>query len=242
MTTTQYTIHTTLQNDYTITVLADLHSKVPKGLLKQVQDATPDLIVLPGDCIDGTTADAPDMLPFLASLAKIAPTFYADGNHDLFQDEDITAVEKTGVVFLKDQTTQYQELTIGGLASGFSFGKQGHFAKTPPPNLDYLKAFASEGGFKFLLCHHPEYYTPYLKDLPIDLVVSGHAHGGQWRFFGRGVFAPGQGIFPRYTAGLHDNRFVISRGIGSHTIVPRIFNTPELVIITLKSETNKKDA
>ncbi|MBQ3816071.1 MAG: metallophosphoesterase, partial [Clostridia bacterium] len=58
-------------------------------------------------------------------------------------------------------------------------------------------------GFHILLCHHPEYWEPLVHGRRIELTVSGHAHGGQWRIFGRGVYAPGQGLFPRYTSGLY---------------------------------------
>ena len=84
-----------------------------------------------------------------------------------------------------------------------------------------------------LLCHHPEYYKKYLYNKDIDLIVSGHAHGGQWRIFGRGVFAPGQGLFPKYTSGVHDGRLVISKGIKPSGRIPRIFNTPEVVIVEI---------
>jgi predicted MPP superfamily phosphohydrolase len=87
---------------------------------------------------------------------------------------------------------------------------------------------------KILLCHHPEYYERYLKDKSIDLTVSGHAHGGQWRFFGKGVFAPGQGIFPRYTSGVYDGKLVVSRGLKPARIIPRFFNAPEVVIIDIE--------
>ena len=86
-----------------------------------------------------------------------------------------------------------------------------------------------------LLCHHPEYYEKYLKDRPIDLIVSGHAHGGQWRFFGRGVLAPGQGLFPKYTYGVHDDRLVIGTGLKKGSVlIPRLFNSPEVVFIHAK--------
>ena len=70
----------------------------------------------------------------------------------------------------------------------------------------------------------------------VTLVLSGHAHGGHWRFFGRGVYAPGQGLLPKYTSGVLDNRCVISRGVGDHTRIPRLFNPREVVIITLSAE------
>ena len=98
------------------------------------------------------------------------------------------------------------------------------------PDTSWLDDFCSVDAPKVLLCHHPEYYERYLKDRAIDLTVSGHAHGGQWRFFGRGVFAPGQGLFPKYTYGVHDGRFVISTGLKVSSI-PRFFNPPEVVLL-----------
>jgi len=87
---------------------------------------------------------------------------------------------------------------------------------------------------KILLSHHPEYYAQYIKATKIDLTVSGHAHGGQWRFFGQGIFAPGQGFFPKYTAGVHDDRLIISRGLGNPHPIPRFNNPPELVIVEIE--------
>ena len=105
--------------------------------------------------------------------------------------------------------------------------------KTPPPDLRWLERFSAFQGFKLLLCHHPEYYPVYIKPLDIDIILSGHAHGGQWRLFGRGVFAPGQGLFPALTSGVYDNRLVVSRGLANTAGVPRIFNPTELVIVKL---------
>lgn len=233
---TRYELKTNNKKSYKIVILADLHSHIPNGLIDAVKREQPDLIALPGDCIDYTVANAPHMLPFLRTLAETAPTYYSDGNHELFTEQDIQAVNETGVHFLFDQTLRRDELVIGGLASGYGFEKQGRWKTTPPPNTAYLKDFADEVGYKILLSHHPEYYKTHLKALPIDLIISGHAHGGQWRAFGRGAFAPGQGIFPKYTAGVHENRFVISRGLGNHTIIPRIFNAPEMVVLTLQAK------
>ena len=100
------------------------------------------------------------------------------------------------------------------------------------PNTNFLARFAVARGFKLLLCHHPEYYERYIKPLSIDLTLSGHAHGGQWRFFGHGVYSPGQGIFPKYTCGAYDgSRLIVGRGLGNTVVVPRIFNPPELVVL-----------
>ena len=76
----------------------------------------------------------------------------------------------------------------------------------------------------------------YIKDLPVDLTLSGHAHGGQWRFFGKGIFAPGQGIFPKYTKGVYENRLIVSSGLGNQTVVPKINNPPEILKVNIKSK------
>ena len=100
-----------------------------------------------------------------------------------------------------------------------------------PPLLDWLDAFCAEPGFHVLLCHHPEYYPRYLRARGIELILSGHAHGGQIRLFGQGLFSPGQGIFPKLTSGVTDGRLVVSRGLANCQIVPRLFNPPVLVYI-----------
>ena len=99
--------------------------------------------------------------------------------------------------------------------------------------------FAEKDGYKILLCHYPHYYERCLKDVPVDLVLSGHAHGGQWRIFGRGVYAPHQGLFPKYTSGIHSGNHIISRGVVNNAKpIPRFFNPCEVIEIKIKG--NKK--
>ena len=88
-------------------------------------------------------------------------------------------------------------------------------------------------GVKVLLCHKPEHYIKYLRTRALDLVVAGHAHGGQIRVAGRGVFSPGQGLFPRYTCGVVDGRMVISAGAGNPVHLPRWGNPCEVLRVTL---------
>ena len=104
--------------------------------------------------------------------------------------------------------------------------------------LDFINKFSTlNDGFKILLCHYPHYYHRYIKNTDIDLILSGHAHGGQWRIFGRGVFAPHQGLFPKYTSGMHDDRLIISRGVVNNAKpIPRLFNPCEIILINLKSK------
>ena len=100
-----------------------------------------------------------------------------------------------------------------------------------------LKEYDQKEDFKVLLCHYPHYYESILKNSQFDLILSGHAHGGQWRFLGRGVYAPHQGIFPKYTSGLHDGRHIISRGcVNNARPIPRLFNPCEILEVTIVSE------
>jgi predicted MPP superfamily phosphohydrolase len=102
--------------------------------------------------------------------------------------------------------------------------------------LDMFEGFPSSEKFSILLCHHPEYYPKYLKDKNIDLILSGHAHGGQIRLFGRGLFAPGQGILPKYDGGAFDNRLVVGRGLANTAFVPRFFNRREIVCVDIETK------
>ncbi len=109
------------------------------------------------------------------------------------------------------------------------------------PHLDYawLDEFEQQDGFKILLCHHPEYWKrkdPVLSEMDFGLTMSGHAHGGQIRVLGHGLFAPGQGLLPKYTGGSHNGRhgtLVVSRGLANTAPFPRFGNRPELVYIRL---------
>lgn len=97
------------------------------------------------------------------------------------------------------------------------------------PDTAWLAEFAAVPGYHILLCHHPEYY-PCLPEA-IELVVSGHAHGGQWRVRNHGVYAPGQGLWPKWTRGVYDGRLIVSAGLSNTTFAPRINNPTEIVFI-----------
>ena len=128
---------------------------------------------------------------------------------------------------MENDSVAHGEIRICGITSGID-------GKRNAPDAETLRRFSEEAGYRILLCHHPEYFVPYIEKTGVELTVCGHAHGGQWRLFGRGAYAPGQGIFPKYTSGVLKNRCVISRGLGNHTRIPRIFNHPELVIVSVE--------
>lgn len=223
-------------------VAADLHGKAIQEPLRRLREEHPDLILIPGDLADDVElrrADA-SAYDFLRGCASIAPTYYSVGNHEIgcyhkgnpwrhpvpipLTDDIRTRIAETGAVLLENEVAFCGQLCICGLTSGINGAEN-------VPNLATIERFAKIDAFRILLCHHPEYYVPYLRQTDIDLVVCGHAHGGHWRVFGQGIYAPGQGLFPKYTSGVLDGRCVISRGMGDHTRIPRIGNPRELVMI-----------
>lgn len=221
-----------------VAVVADLHDRAEGKLYDQLRLAQPELVVVPGDFLDAGSASGG--FAFLRRCAAIYPTYCSIGNHErkAAVKDLAAAVAETGAELLDDRCVFRHGMWIGGLSSGWeSGGAQSHRLPTPPPNLSFIEDFASREGCRLLLCHHPEYYEPYLREKNIPLIVSGHAHGGQWRLFGRAVYAPGQGILPRYTSGFYEGRLLVSRGL-CHTrrFIPRIGNLRELVILDLWPE------
>ena len=216
-----------------VAIASDLHDRYDGTLTAAIEDAAPDLVAVPGDVVHGAGATAMG-LEFLKWSAARYPTFVSLGNHEWKCKGDIRSeIEKTGARLLDNDFLPFGELTVGGLSSGYEGREQGRFKRTPEPETAWLDGYEVQEGFKLLLCHHPEYYRRHLRDRAIDLTLAGHAHGGQWRFFGIPVFAPGQGILPRYTSGLYHGRLLVSRGLTNRVRIPRIFNPTELIILSL---------
>ncbi len=237
-------------------VVADLHDRPCPQLLPTLRRERPDLILISGDLCErldearlADTNQKPPHRPgleLLPEFSAIAPTFYAFGNHEtaachsavyrarlqgktlpppVIAQKWLDIIRDAGVTLLRQNFVRWNGICIGGLDSGL-LNPQGR------PDMGFARKFAAEEGYKILLCHHPEYFDRYLRPLAIDLIVSGHAHGGQWRVFGRGVYAPDQHLFPKYTSGVHEGRLVISRGVvNSVPAIPRFFNPCELVMI-----------
>ncbi len=229
-----------LKRDYTVAVAADLHNREYDDVIDAIREIKPDFILIPGDLTDNlnhaySLSDSSAGFAFLHDVAKTARTYYSVGNHERkVSVKCMEAIKKSGAVLLDNATVREGEIVFGGLSSGLF---ESRYGATPPPNLVYLYEYAKEDGFKLLLSHHPEYYPDYIRDLDIDLTVSGHAHGGQWRIFGRGVYAPGQGLFPKYTSGLYENRLYVSRGLTNTGFpIPRFFNKTELAVLYLKKK------
>lgn len=235
----RYTLSGSVPKQYRIALVADLHDRDGGTIIASLRSEKPDIITIAGDLTNNFPGTREGFPPFLSACAAIAPTFYALGNHEFsFTAADMTLARQSGAVLLMDEYVSHGPLCIGGLTSQTRPARLSHRRKTVPPRLDWLSDFERQPGYKLLINHHPEYYRPYLRERNIDLILSGHAHGGQIRIFNRGLFSPGQGILPKYTHGLHDGRLIVSAGLANTVrFLPRWGNPTELVYIEINPQT-----
>lgn len=221
-----------------VALVADLHDRDGEAVLSALASHRPDLIAIAGDLTNNSLRYAGQTKAFLSRCADIAPTYYSLGNHEYnFTQAGQRYVKESGARLLLDEFVYQDELCIGALRSRSVYRPFPEGRSTAPPHCGWLDEFQRQPGYKILISHHPEYYEPYLRERDIDLVLSGHAHGGQVRLLGRGLFSPGQGILPRYTRGLYDGRLVVSAGL-ANTVpkIPRLFNPTELVFVDIEPE------
>ena len=235
---------------YRIAHVSDLHNtemgKDNEKLVAMLRDAAPDMIAITGDLVDSRNTDIEVALQFVREAVKIAPCYYVTGNHEARiseYDELKEAMEAAGVTVLKDAQTEIsltgEFITLIGVndpsyQTDYLFGD----AKTVM-NTKLEELHTEQDRFTILLSHRPELFDTYA-DHSIDLVLSGHAHGGQFRLpFIGGLVAPNQGLFPEYDAGIYtegNTNMLVSRGIGNSILPFRINNRPEVILIELQAE------
>lgn len=219
-----YTRHTgKLARPVTLAVVSDLHDEPYDDIFPMLEGA--DALLVPGDISNRYVQSASRGVLFLKDASKRLPTFFSVGNHETRQREYhalIHAMQETGAQILLNQYVRFGELWIGGWYDPAIINKP-----------DMLDEFEQLDGCKVLLCHKPEEYIRHIRGRDIDLVIAGHAHGGQIRLLGRGLYAPGQGLFPKYTHGLVDDRLIISAGVSNPVRMPRWGNPCEVLKITI---------
>ena len=219
---TDYAIHTgKLEKPVRLLVVSDLHDEEYDDILPMM--AGMDALLIPGDVTNRYHQSSSLGLAFLREAARRLPTYYAMGNHELrFRQFGpyLKLARKTGVRVLYNEYVRVGELVIGGWYH--------------PRKETMLRRMQRESGYKLLMCHKPEDYYRYVKPYCIDLTLAGHAHGGQIRVFGRGLYAPGQGILPKHTRGVEDGgRLLISAGASNPVWAPRWGNPCEVLRVTL---------
>ena len=237
-------------NGFKIVQISDLHNKRfgknQKNLLQKIEEVSPDIIVITGDLIDRRRYDLDTAIIFIKGAMEIAPIYYVSGNHEAWSNDyknisqrlldcGVHILDDERIKLIKDQA----KIEILGLSDP-DFLTSGYMEGTDISKLkEHLTHFSDDSIFQILLCHRPELFNLYV-DESIDLIFCGHAHGGQFRIpFIGGLVAPDQGLFPKYTSGSHmknQSTMFVSRGLGNSIIPVRIFNRPEIVVVTLQSQ------
>ena len=234
---------------FRIVHVSDLHNESfgtdNEKLISEIKKLAPDAIAITGDIIDSRRTDADVSVAFVAKAVETAPVYYVTGNHEYrtsIPDKLIASLKSVGARVLCGEKITLEK--DGGEISFYGIDD-------PRISGDYLTDYEAEvvkkeleelhrgEDFSILLSHRPEFFDIY-KEFGYDLVLTGHAHGGQFRIpFAGGVYAPGQGFFPEFDSGLYEEdsaTMIVSRGLGNSVIPLRINNNPELILITLKKE------
>lgn len=240
---TEYSVSSAkISEDISIAVISDLHEsefgKDNSRLIQKVRECNPDLIFTVGDMVNGSTEDFSYLAPLYSSLSEIAPTYSSLGNHEISNPhlEEIKEILRKHSNFLDNQ---YIETSVNG--TDIRLGSLSGYHPQIAELNDYIKDFADTDKFTLLLSHCPEYYVWGVDEHKIDMMISGHTHGGQVILpFVGGVYAPEQGYFPEFDYGVfHEENatLVITRGLGSsRQPAPRLNNPPEIISLTLSPE------
>lgn len=236
-------------NLYKIVQLSDIHDAKfgdnHADLVEKVTMIAPDVIFITGDFIDSNRYNLEQSLLLIEELQGVAPMYYVTGNHEIATNDTERikeALRNLDVRVLSDEAEIVTSRLEGAIAIG---GIEDPLISSLDDD-EAVKASVSrtfedipDDMFKLLLSHRPEQFDVYV-DQGIDVIFSGHAHGGQFRLPGLGgLVAPGQGWFPKYTSGVHadgDSHMIVSRGLGNSIIPIRFFNRPEIVVVTLQNE------
>ncbi len=222
-----YTIrHPRIPERMTLAVAPDLHAQPFNDVMPDFEAA--DAILVPGDLVNRHRDTYTEAIRFLKEAPKAAPVYYSIGNHErkcAFREDWMRRVRESEVHLLDDESTLFRGIRIGGLSSH----------PHAEADLNFLSAFEQAPEYRLLMCHHPEMWRDSVAGRDVDLTVCGHAHGGQIQFFGQGIYAPGQGFFPKLTHGVHGGgKMILSRGMSNGTGMPRFNNPCELILLHLE--------
>ena len=224
---------------YRIVQISDLHNaefgKENKKLLETIRSCSPDIIVITGDLVDSNHTNVERAVAFVKAAVKIAPVYYVTGNHEYWLDPSeneqmMQGILAAGAYDLDDEAVCIEKGDSSFMLIGLD---DQHLSDETLKNL--LQEQKNE--LSIVLAHEPQYLQNYA-NAGADLVLTGHAHGGQIRLpFVGGIVAPDQGFLPEYTSGKYnraDTEMIVSRGLGNSIIPVRLFNYPEVVCVELR--------
>ncbi len=231
--------------------ISDLHSKRfgrgQKKIAKKIKELNPDLIVITGDIIDRRRFDIYPVIELLSAIKDVSPIYYSPGNHEGWSgryDEVKAILNRFSINILENKSISQakggEQIFINGILDpSFDLPEGSGVAKSNTQTEKYLKTFSMGDGFNITLCHRPEAIDS-APDLMGDIVFSGHVHGGQVRLWPLGgLYAPGQGILPKYDSGRYEIKnttLIVSRGLGNSLFPFRVFNLPQLLLVELSCD------
>ncbi len=226
-----------------LAVVTDFHSSDnADDVVAMVTSCAPDAVLMVGDMFDDDTANRPTerTLSLMRQLSAQYPCYYVSGNHEAWtgeMDALYQQTEEAGVKVLRMSsgvlTVRGQRIALCGIPDPYEMVYSG--APDTEEQIRQALEDVDSADFTVLLAHRPELLAKYAQ-FPLDLVVSGHAHGGQVRIPGvlNGLYAPNQGWFPKLAGGAYTQdgtTLIVSRGLAVRTWLPRIFNRPEVVLV-----------
>ncbi len=248
------TVYYTVENEKSeipcrIVYITDLHSCSYGGsdmsdLIEAVRAENPDYVLFGGDIFDSRRMPDDNAMTALKALGAEFECYYASGNHEVRHgklEEYKEKVRSCNVTVLDGQHTKMAISAVSGTPDIYGFDDATAYDDMIEQRAhieQVIENYHFPESFNILLIHRPEHFEEYA-EMGFDLVLCGHAHGGQWRIPGvlNGIYAPGQGLFPKYAGGIYKEgktTMIVSRGLAKEsTFIPRAFNRPELVVIDI---------
>lgn len=251
-----YTINTNLDTSLRIVHITDLHNaqfgENNGDLIQTIQDAAPDAIFVTGDMINRDDPDLTVITNLISELKDVAPIYYGYGNHEVTWEENFgdtlrIELEHFGATVLQDDYVDVKLkgniIRIGGCMNYYhKWGMMLDDKQLMESEEQFAQEFEKTDNYKILLNHIPTSWVDWggMDEYPVDLVFSGHYHGGLIRipYLEQGIYAPYIGLFPKYTKGIAVGKkttCIQSAGLGTEHRIPRIFNPPEVVIVDLEA-------
>lgn len=225
---------------FKIVQLSDFHgAELVTDIVETVREQKPDIIALTGDFITDE-GDLPAVEQLVSQLTDICEVYFISGNHDFASGriaELSDILSSCGVKYLKNEYVTIQRggesIVLAGVEDPNSW------ADLEPPDAFLKRVRAEHPDDYIVLLGHRNYWMEKYPDLPVELILCGHAHGGIVRIPGvGGLLSTDRTLFPDYEAGMYDNgnyTMIVSRGLGNSISVPRLMNRPEIVSIELKN-------
>lgn len=235
---------------FRIVQVSDLHNTTfgikNKKLINVIKKANPDIIVITGDMVDMNRTEIDVALSFAEKAVSVAPTYFVTGNHDVKavgRKKLLDGLENIGVFVMRNEKTEIEKagekITLLGIDDPKfldDFMRNDDITNTKNA---IEKLMEETDTYSVLLAHRAEMFGVFVSS-GVDLVLTGHAHGGQIRLPGKGgMLAPGQGWWPQYDSGLYEKQntqMIVSRGLGNSAFPFRINNRPEIVVAVLKNK------